>query len=140
MIRISISALLTGLLLLGCMKIHIKAVVQDINGLETEIDKARLAKGNAFYVIDGMARRTIPIKEVDIIKFSSDVLKTINGEIYYQAQVELKDGTKIIPYQLPDGTRSPVFVNIENEIQGDYHSGKFSLDLKDAGVITIIIP
>ncbi len=126
------------LLLLACGYGNLRAVIQDSNGLETEITRVRLVRGNTLCILDGQSERIIPFQKIGRIKITPDAIITHNGVIFYEVQIELLDGTSIMPYILPDGSKSAAYMAIENSILGQTAAGAFRLDFKNIKSIIFV--
>jgi hypothetical protein len=132
-----LAVLLAGVLLPGC-KEPIRALVTDVNGLETEISGLQFSGGGIIKAKEGQALRQIRTGEIGIIKISAEETESIDGEIYYLAELWLVDGSQIIPRVTPDGERIGAFINVMNEVYGITPTGDFRIKLRDVKQIKFL--
>jgi hypothetical protein len=129
--------LLAGLLLPGC-KEPIRALVTDVNGLETEIMELQFSRGPVLKAKEGQSLREIRTSEIGIIKISAEETESVEGELYYLAEIWLVDGSQIIPRITPEGARIGAYVNIDNEVLGKTPTGDFKIRLRDVKQIKFL--
>jgi hypothetical protein len=124
-------------LLAGCRE-ETRALVTDVNGLETEIMGLQFASGNTVKACEGQALRLINTQDIGIVKISAEETESIEGELYYLAEIWLVDGSQIIPRITPDGRRIGAYININNEVYGKTPTGDFRIKLGDVKQIKFL--
>ncbi len=126
-------------ILFGCSA-PIKAIVYDLNGLQKEVSGVSTDQGNYIEVLDGLAFRRIKLNNVSAIFISPGETLSFDGHLYYQTEMWLTDGTKILAYVLPDGKRSSSYVNVNTTIIAKSGGDPYVIKLKDVKEIRFLIP
>ena len=129
--------LLLALGMAGC-KEPVRALVTDVNGLETEVMDLRFASGTTVKAAEGAGFRLIHTGDIGIVKISSEETESIEGELYYLAEIWLVDGSQIIPRITPEGKRIGAYINVNNEVSGATPTGEFSIKLRDVKQIKFL--
>jgi hypothetical protein len=131
--------LLPLLLCSGCAA-PIKAVVYDVNGLQKEVTDVMTDQGDFIEVMDGLAFRKIKLRKISAIFISPGETLSRDGHLYYQTEMWLVDGTKILVYILPDGKRSSSYVNVNTAIVAKANGDPYTIKLKDVKEIRFLVP
>jgi len=129
--------ILIPLIIGGCS--GTRAVIQDRNGLETEVTNFELGHGKKMEVFDGLAFRQISLNEIGRLRIYPGDIKIKDGIIYYGVTMELMDDTKITSYSLPDGIISKAYIRIDDHITAKTQAGTYQIDLKDTRSIVFLI-
>ena len=123
----------------GCAA-PIKAVIYDINGLQKEVSGVMTDQGDYIEVMDGLAFRKIKLRKISAIFISPGETLSRDGHLYYQTEMWLVDGTKILVYILPDGKRSSSYVNVNTAIVATANGDPYTIKLKDVKEIRFLVP
>ncbi|OGS36056.1 MAG: hypothetical protein A2293_05985 [Elusimicrobia bacterium RIFOXYB2_FULL_49_7] len=129
--------LLIALLTTGCSS-SLKAVITDVNGLQNELEKVSLVRGNRLDVREGPALRRIPLKKVNLVRIFAEETATFQDQLYYQVEVWFLDGSKIQSYAMPNGLASNSYVRIDNFLSGVNNRIPYRIPLKDIRQIRFI--
>lgn len=106
---------LLGSIMTGCT--GIKAILTDSTRLQTPVQNLKFEnEKDKVRIIEGESERIISIKNVRWIKITPRETTNRDGRTYYLAELELKDGTKIMTYRLKDGRKSRAYVCIDDVI------------------------
>jgi hypothetical protein len=115
----------------------LKAIIIDNSSLQTPVENVTLLQGkNSFYLLEGEAERTIPLKRVNWVKISPKEMQSKNGKTYFLSEMELKDGTKVMSYRLKDGRKSQAFICVDDTVVAKTQNGTLRLDLSKVSKIT----
>ncbi len=114
-----------------------RAIIIDSSSLQIPVDKIKLAKDrNKLTILEGLSTRKIPLKNINWIRISPKSVKNINGKTFYQTEIELKDGYKIISYSLENGEKSRSYVCINNDVIASTTNGSVRLKLSNVAKIS----
>ncbi|MCU0608877.1 MAG: hypothetical protein MUF22_03805 [Chitinispirillaceae bacterium] len=106
------------------------SVITDRSDTRTTVTHMKLEGSSKLKVLLGGAVREIPISGVRLLKIDAAESMTVRGEIYYSAQVILKDGSVIV--QTGQGSmQSKCFVCINNSLSGKRRDENYRIGLKD---------
>ena len=114
-----------------------KAIIIDSGSLQTPVQKLWLVKDkNKLRIIEGKNNRVVPLKEISWIRISSKEVRNQEGKTYYQTEIELKNGNKIMSYRMKDGQKSGAFVCVDNTVEAKTQSGSVRFKLSDVAKIS----
>lgn len=133
-------ALLAGGAFFFSCSAPIKAIIYDQNGLQKEVSNVHTDQGDYIEVLDGLAFRRIKLANISAIFISPGETLSRDGHLYFQTEMWLADGTKILAYVLPDGKRSSSYININTTLLAKTGTDLFSIKLKDVKEIRFLIP
>lgn len=119
-------------LLIGCQP---PGVVVNLQKFETHLNSIKLSEYPALKVYYGGALSEIPLKSIHELNIDHTIVIQYDDELYYGAQIVLKDGTAILPSQ--KNSKFLPFVSIQNSIAGKRGNEKFKIGLKDVSKIAI---
>jgi hypothetical protein len=120
---VSCAVLMAGLLA-GC---NTEGYVTDQTNTETYVKNLSLC-GDKFLTIEsGGATRNVPLEAVTRIVIANEENKTINGQLYFCASVEFRDGSKL------DGknkSNTPLtFILVGGSLCGETQKGRYMISL-----------
>jgi hypothetical protein len=124
------AAALAGLA--GC---NSEGYITDQSNIETYVKNLTLCGDSYLTVASGGAARSVPLASISSIVVASEENRTINGQLYFCASIEFRDGTK-----LDAKTKANVpltFVQVSGSLCGDSQKGRYSISL--AKVYKVII-
>lgn len=126
-----------GLFLFASCSPKLTAVVTDRSGQHREIANVTTNRGKKLEILDGQAFRAIPLSSIQTLLIAPTPTHSRSGELYYSAELWLTDSSKILSYQLSDGTYTEAFVNITPTLLGRTSGGSYEMPLKDIRQIRI---
>jgi hypothetical protein len=119
-------------LLTGCQP---PGVVVNLQKFETHLNSVKLSEYPALKVYYGGALSEIPLKSIHELNIDHTIVLQYEDELYYGAQIVLKDGTAILPSQ--KNSKFLPYISIQNSISGKRGNEKFKIGLKDVSKIAI---
>ena len=123
------------LLYSGC---SINATVSDFSQNRIDVRKLKLKPmRRKILIVHGGATRIIKLKNIDKIALYPHGSKSVGGQLYYQAEVTLDDGTKIGFSDPAKGKPADAFMCIDGELRGRTEDGKYRITLDNVSVIEI---
>lgn len=132
---VAVSLLCAGLVFVSCSAV-IKAltppssVITDRSDTRTTVTHLKLDGSSRLQVLLGGALHEIPIRGIRILKIDPTESITVKGEIYYAAQVILKDGSVLV--QTGQGSmESKCFVCVNNSLSGKRKNEIYRIELQD---------
>jgi hypothetical protein len=115
------------IILYGCA---VSGVVTDKGLFDTSIENVHLTNEPYFRLYLGGSYQKIPIKQIQVLNISPDTSLIIDRQLYYKAEIILTNGSKVLSSK--DKTKKmPVFVCVENSLQGKNDQGLYELHLSE---------
>lgn len=93
---------------------------------ETTLSDIRLEGDNSIKVYCGGSSRKIPLKNINTITINPAVSVTIDDELYFNADITLKDGTRIQSINKDRSIKTEVFVCVHHELIGKLDGEKYT--------------
>jgi len=134
--RVNVMYLSAAVWCLACAGCFINGTVTDLSHNKTELKGVKLLpKRRNITILHGDATRLVRLKDVDKITVYPSATKTVGGQLYYQAEVILDDGTKIGF----SGRSEPgdAYICVDGSLQGRAEGGKYSITLDNVSEIEI---
>jgi hypothetical protein len=116
----------------GC---HLEAYVTDQSNIETYIKNVSLCGDKYITVASGGAVQSVPLESVTRIVVANEENKTINGQLYFCASVEFRDGTKL---DAKNKSNTPLtYINTTGTLCGDSQKGHYTIGLANVSKVII---
>jgi hypothetical protein len=112
--------------LFGC---GITAEIACVSGVKTEVEDIKISTSSQkILILDGDASRQLRVKDIDIITILPVQTCTIDGKLYYQARIQLKNGVKI-GYDSQGKKETMAFICLNETVFGKSNGGEYSVSL-----------
>jgi hypothetical protein len=126
LLRIAAAGLIAATLAVfaGC---NSEGYITDQANIETYVKNVTLCGDTYLTIASGGASRSVPLAAISRIVMASEETRTINGQLYFCANVEFRDGTKL---DAKTKTNTPLtFVQVSGSLCGDSQKGRYSISL-----------
>jgi hypothetical protein len=110
--------------------------VVDQSNTQTLVTSMHVSGPGTITVITGGAIHNIPLESFESLTLFPDEPRTINGELCYEAEVFLKDGTRMAQRDKAHDNKPMTFVSVNATIMGKSSRGNFSAELTNVLKIT----
>ena len=110
----------------GCM---LPGSVINHEQFETNLTSMKLAEYPAFKVYYGGSIREIPLRDVKTIVIDPSSMIQFENELYYGAEILLKDGSGIFSTEKDKTNRTKTFISIQNVLLGKRDREFFRINL-----------
>jgi hypothetical protein len=116
----------------GC---NSEGYVTDQSNIETYVKNVTLCGDRYLTVASGGARRSVPLGAVSRIVMANEETKTINGQLYFCASVEFRDGSKL---DAKTKSNAPLtFVLVSGSLCGDSQKGHYTISLANVSKLIL---
>lgn len=85
---------------------------------KTVLTDMRLERGSGVKVYYGGSTRIIPLADILLMTLNPSLTATFNDELYFNADITLKDGTRIKSLEKDRSVQTEVFVCVHQELYG----------------------
>ncbi|MBN1578612.1 MAG: hypothetical protein JW913_18760 [Chitinispirillaceae bacterium] len=124
-------------LLSVAMQCALSGSIVDRGRFETKMTAMRLENREALKVYHGGSKRDIPLKLVNTIIIDPSNTITIDNELYFSADITLKDGTRIKSLEKDQTASTKVFLSVQDALVGKNDDGRFVIGLEDVSRLTV---
>ena len=116
----------------GC---NSEGYITDQSNIETYVKNLTLCGDKYLTIASGGATRSVPLEALSRIVMANEETRTINGQLYFCASVEFRDGTKL---DAKTKSNSPLtYILVGSSLCGDSQKGRYTIGL--ANVYKVII-
>jgi hypothetical protein len=116
----------------GC---NSEGYITDQSNIETYVKNVSLCGDKYLTVVSGGGRRSIPLGAVSRIVVANEENRTINGQLYFCASVEFRDGTKI---DAKTKSNAPLtFILVNGSLCGDSQKGHYTISLANVSKLIL---
>lgn len=115
-----------ALVLAGCAA---RGTILDLNSHSTVARRMRLDRGRAMKIKDGGAIKLIPLRRLKSVMLDPMESRTFEQELYYEAKVELKDGTTFSSSGKTIDTESKTYVCVSDVLHARTQRGRVRIGL-----------
>ncbi len=129
--------LLTALLSVISVQCALSGSIVDHGRFETKLSDMRLKNYPALKVFYGGGRRNIPLKLVNTVIIDPSSTISIDNELYFSADITLKDGTRIKSLDKDQTKLTKAFVSVQNVLVGKNEDDLFIIGLEDVARIVV---
>lgn len=126
--------LLYALMIGGCA---LSGSVVDLGSFETKLNAMKLVDYPFLKVYYGGSKREIALKEIASILINPAACATFDGELYYSADIILKDGTRIRSLEKDQSATTRAYVSVQNKISGKKGQDYYRIQLDNIARPTI---
>ena len=132
------AAVLLGALFFADLRCALSGSIVDRGHFETKLTDMRLsAEGGVLKIYHAGSKREIPLKSVSSVEINPAFTVTVDNELYFGADVTLKDGMRIQSLEKDQTMTTRVYVSIQNTIVGKSANERFVIGLQDVFRITV---
>ena len=135
--RITGFQLLVVVFLTTTIRCALSGSIVDQGRFETKLYDMKLKFYPALKVYYGGSRRDIPLKLVNTIIIDPSTTISIDNELYFGADITLKDGTRIKSLNPDQTSDTKVFLSVQNTLIGKNEHDTFTIGLENVSRITI---
>jgi hypothetical protein len=123
--RLGIGGLLAVCVLFaGC---NLEGYITDQSNLETYVKNISLCGDKYLTIVTGGALRTVPLEAISRIAVANEESRTINGQLYFCASVEFRDGTRL---DAKNKSNTPLtYILTSGSLCGDSQKGRYTISL-----------
>jgi hypothetical protein len=108
----------------GC---NLEGYITDQSGIETYVRNISLCGDKYLTIATGGAVRTVPLEAISRIVVANEESRTINGQLYFCAGVEFRDGTRL---DAKNKSNTPLtYVLTSGSLCGDSQKGRYTISL-----------
>ena len=137
--RIELAWVLLLLSIVGTstLRCALSGSVVDQGRFETKLTDMRLKSYPTLRLYFGGSKREIPLKQINTIVIDPATTITIDNELYFGADITLKDGTRIKSLD-KDGTKqTEAYLSVQNILVGKNENDLFMINLENVSRITV---
>jgi hypothetical protein len=131
-------ALRFGCILCACAALAgcaLEGYVTDQSNTETYVKNINLCGDKYITVTSGGAVRSLPLEAISRIVMANEEAKTIDGQLYFCASVEFRDGSKL---DAKNKSNTPLtYVLVSNSLCGDSQKGRYTISLANVSKVII---
>jgi len=121
-------------LLLQCA---LSGSIIDQGRFETKLNDIHLVDRPMLKIYHGGSIREIPLKIVNTIVIDPSVTVTVDNELYYAADITLKDGTRIKSLDEDESSFTRAFISVHTTIAGRNEHDTFEIGMENISRIII---
>ena len=117
----------------------LSGVIVDRGRFETKLSDIRLQNHPMLKVYHGGSKRDIPLKLVNTIIIDPLNTITVDNELYFSADITLKDNTRLKSLDKDQTISTKVFLSVQNELVGKNEDDRdrFVISLQDVSRLTV---
>lgn len=111
--------------------------VIDQGRFETKLQDMHLVHHPALKIYHGGSIREIPLKLINTVVIDPSITITVNNELYFAADITLKDGTRIKSLDKDQSMLTHAFISVHNTITGKNEHETFEIGIENISRIVI---
>lgn len=111
--------------------------VVDLGSFETKLNAMKLVDYPFLKVCYGGSKREIALKEIATILINPASCATFGGELYYSADITLKDGTRIRSLEKDQSATTRAYISVQNKISGKTDQDYYRIQLDNVARLTV---
>jgi hypothetical protein len=132
-----IARLLPCLLYACTIRCTLSGIVVDRGRFETRLSDMRLQSPPMIRIYHGGSRRDIPLKLVSTVIIDPSTTITVGNELYFSADITLKNGTRLKSLDKDQTSSTKVFISVQNTLVGKSENERFVIGLEDVSRLTV---
>jgi hypothetical protein len=110
--------------LTGC---NIEGYITDQTNTETYVKSLSLCGDKYFTIESGGATRNVPLEAVSRIVMANEETRTVGGHLYFCANVEFRDGSKL---EAKNKSNTPLtYILVSSSLCGESQKGHYTISL-----------
>jgi hypothetical protein len=124
MIIACVACVACAVLMTGC---NTEGYITDQANIETYVKNLTLCGDKYLTIASGGATRSVPLEAVSRIVMANEETRTINGQLYFCAAVEFRDGSKL---DAKNKSNTPLtYILVSSSLCGDSQKGRYTISL-----------
>jgi hypothetical protein len=131
------ACLLIALLASVLLHCALSGSIIDQGRFETKLQDMQLVDHQALKIYHGGSIREIPLKLINTIVIDPSITITLNNELYFAADITLKDGTRIKSLDKDQSKLTRAFISVHNTIAGKNEHEIFKIGIENISRIVI---
>lgn len=130
-------SLLFGVVVIVNLQCALSGSIIDRGHFETKLTDMRLGADGVLKVYHGGCRRDIPLQLIATVDINPAITIAVENELYFSAEITLKDGTSIHSLDKDQTMATRAFVSVQNSLVGSKDNERFVIGLHDVTRITV---
>lgn len=132
--NLSVTIVIFSCLLLRCA---LSGSIIDQGRFETKLNDIRLVDHPTLKIYHGGSIHEISLKIVNTIVIDPSVTVTVDNELYYSADITLKDGTRMKSLDKDESTLTKAFISVHNTLAGKNDHDTYEIGIENISRIII---
>ena len=119
------------------LRCALSGVVVDRGRFETRLSDMRLENPRSLKIYHGGSISELPLGGINTIIIDPSATVTVDHELYFSADITLRNGTRIRSLDKDQTASTKVFVSVQNRLVGESDDERFTIGLEDVSRLTV---